>query len=124
MRIATSRRFTGRMPSSGMLHRVTLVRTDVTEERSAAIIRVTRIGELRTTLAITSNRSKLREMLCEKGIVRMEYYSILVTLMMEALHSSETSVLIIIVFSRPTSLHPVSQLKRKLVSVPPTHRLR
>jgi hypothetical protein len=43
------------MPSSGMLHRVPFVRTDVSEELSASIIRVTRIGELRT-LAVTSNR--------------------------------------------------------------------
>jgi hypothetical protein len=34
---------------------VTLVRTDVSEERSTSIIRVTRIGELGKTLAVTSN---------------------------------------------------------------------
>jgi hypothetical protein len=39
-----------------MLRRVALVRTDVSEELSASIIRVTRIGELETTLAVTSNR--------------------------------------------------------------------
>jgi hypothetical protein len=50
-----------------MLRRVTLVRTDVSEELSAPFIRVTRIGELGRT--------------------------ILVTLMKEALRSSETSVL-------------------------------
>jgi hypothetical protein len=44
------------MASSGMLRRVALARTDVSEERSASFIRVTRIGELGTTLAITSNR--------------------------------------------------------------------
>jgi hypothetical protein len=32
---------------------MTLVRTDVPEELSASIIRVTRIGELGTTLAVT-----------------------------------------------------------------------
>jgi hypothetical protein len=43
------------MASSGMLHRVALVRTDVSEEISASFIRVTRIGELGTMLAVTSN---------------------------------------------------------------------
>jgi hypothetical protein len=38
-----------------MLHHVALVRTDVLKELSAAFIRVTRIGELGTTLAVTSN---------------------------------------------------------------------
>jgi hypothetical protein len=48
------------MPTSGMLRRVTLVRTDVSEERSASITRVTRIGDLGTTLALTNNRRTLR----------------------------------------------------------------
>jgi hypothetical protein len=39
-----------------MLRRVTLVRTDGSEELSASFIRVRRIGELGTTLAVTSNR--------------------------------------------------------------------
>jgi hypothetical protein len=42
------------MASSGMLRRVTLVRTDVSEEPRTSIIRVTRIGELGKTLAETS----------------------------------------------------------------------
>jgi hypothetical protein len=48
------------MASSGMLRRVAVVRTDVSEELSASIIRVTRISELGTTLAVTSNRRRLR----------------------------------------------------------------
>jgi hypothetical protein len=44
------------MPSSGMLRHVAPVITEVSEELSTSIIRVTRIGELGTTLAITSNR--------------------------------------------------------------------
>jgi DNA-binding TFAR19-related protein (PDSD5 family) len=43
-----------------MLRRVALVRTDVSEELSASFIRMTRIGELGTTLAVTSNRRILR----------------------------------------------------------------
>jgi hypothetical protein len=38
-----------------MLRRVAPVSTDVSEELSASIIRVTRVGELGTTLAVTSN---------------------------------------------------------------------
>jgi hypothetical protein len=48
------------MVSSGMLRRVTLVRTDVSEELSASIIMMTRIVELGTTLAVTSNRRTLQ----------------------------------------------------------------
>jgi hypothetical protein len=47
------------MASSGLLRRVVLVRTDVSEELSASFVRVTRIGELGTTLAVTSNRQTL-----------------------------------------------------------------
>jgi hypothetical protein len=35
---------------------VDLVKTDVSEELSASLIRMTRISELGTTLAVTSNR--------------------------------------------------------------------
>jgi hypothetical protein len=52
-----SRRWLWRLPSSGVLRHVALVRTDVSEELSASIIRVTRIGELATTLAVTSTWS-------------------------------------------------------------------
>jgi hypothetical protein len=63
------------MAFSGMLRRVTLVRTDVSEELSASFIRVTRIRELRKTLAVTRNPRKLRRNANE------------------AISSSETSVL-------------------------------
>jgi hypothetical protein len=49
------------MASSGLIHRVALVRTDVSEELSASIMRMTRIGELGTTLAVSSNRHTLRK---------------------------------------------------------------
>jgi hypothetical protein len=49
------------MPSSEMLRRVTLVRTNVLEERIASIIMATRIGDPRT-LAVTKNiRMDLRD---------------------------------------------------------------
>jgi hypothetical protein len=43
-----------------MLRRVALVRTDVSEELSPSFIKVTRIGELGTTLAVTGNQRTLR----------------------------------------------------------------
>jgi hypothetical protein len=49
------------MVSSGLLRRLALVRTDVSEEPSASFIRVTKIGELGTTQAATSNRRTLRK---------------------------------------------------------------
>jgi hypothetical protein len=92
------------MVSSGMLRRVALVRSDVSEELSASIIRVTRTGELGTMLAVTSNRRMLRrntklvflrsvrQLLVAACVVPSS--PILVTLMKEAPGSSETSVLI------------------------------
>jgi hypothetical protein len=43
------------MPSSGMSRCVALVRTDILEERVASVMRVARIGELGTKVALTSN---------------------------------------------------------------------
>jgi hypothetical protein len=67
--------------SSGMLCRVDLVRTDVFEELSASFIRVTRICELGTKLAVTIN------LLVTASVVPSS--SILVTMMKEALSSCE-----------------------------------
>jgi hypothetical protein len=79
-----------------MLRRVALVRTDVSVERSASIIRVTRIDEL-GILAATSNGYTLRYAFLRsvrRLIVTVTFLAkqILVTLM-KALSSSETSVL-------------------------------
>jgi hypothetical protein len=84
------------MPSSGMLPRVALVRTDVSKELNASFIRVTRIGELGTTLDVTSNRriffaACVRRLLVAASVVPSS--PILGILMKEALSSSETSVL-------------------------------
>jgi hypothetical protein len=86
------------MVSSGMLRRVALVITDVSEEASASFIRVTRIGELGTTQAETSNRRTLRVFLrsVRRLLVRASLVPsspILVTLMKRALSSSEMPVL-------------------------------
>jgi hypothetical protein len=43
-----------------MLGRVVLVRADLSEELISSFIKVTRIGELGTMLAVNSNRRKLR----------------------------------------------------------------
>jgi hypothetical protein len=77
------------MVSSGMVQRVALVRTDASEKLSASFIRVTRIGELETTLAVTSNR--VHWLLVTASVVPSS--PILVTLMKKALSSSEKSVL-------------------------------
>jgi hypothetical protein len=59
------------MLSSRMLRLVALVRTDVSEELSASFIRVTRIGELGTTLAVTRNRRTQRvQQLCYRVCIR------------------------------------------------------
>jgi hypothetical protein len=47
------------MASSGLLRSAALIRTDVSEELSASIIRVSRICEI-GTLAVTSYRRMLR----------------------------------------------------------------
>jgi hypothetical protein len=66
------------------------------EELNASFIRVTRIGELGTTLALTSNRRKLRKhsvgFLVTDSVVPSSS-PILVTLTKQALRSTETSVL-------------------------------
>jgi hypothetical protein len=74
-----------------MLRRVALVTSDVSEQLIAFIIRVARIGELGTTLAVTSNRRSVRRLLVTTNVVPSS--TILVTLMKEALRSSETLVL-------------------------------
>jgi hypothetical protein len=77
-----------------MLRRMSLIRTDVSEELSASFIRVTRIGELGRTLAVTNrNFVFLRSVLRLLAPASLPSLPILVTLMMEGLSSSETSVL-------------------------------
>jgi hypothetical protein len=84
------------MPSSGTLRRAAIVRTEVSEECIVSIIRVT-ISGLGTTLTLTGNRSTLLFLRSVGGLlVTANVVSsslIFVTLMMEALHSSEISVL-------------------------------
>jgi hypothetical protein len=67
-----------------MLRLAVLVRTDVSEEFSTSVIRVTRIGELGRKLAFSSNR---------RTLPNVPSSPILVTLMMETVGCSETSVL-------------------------------
>jgi hypothetical protein len=81
------------MASSEMLRLVALARTDSSEELSASFIRVIRIGELGPTLAVTSNsvfHRSMRRLIVTASVVSSS--PILVTLMKEALSSSETSV--------------------------------
>jgi hypothetical protein len=77
------------MVSSGLLRRVALVRTDVSEE-PGFFIRVTKISELGTTQAAVFLRSVCR-LLVAACVVPSS--PIFVTLMKEAPGSSKTSVL-------------------------------
>jgi hypothetical protein len=67
------------MASSGMLHRVGLVITDVSQDHSTSIIRVTRIGELGTTLTVTSNRGTRRLLQEPHGVTYKKTPFIIVT---------------------------------------------
>jgi hypothetical protein len=85
------------MSSSGMLRRVAFIRTEVSGQNIASLIRVTRIGELEITLAVTINRStlvflsSLVRLLVTANVVPSS--QILVTLMKEEIRSSEYLVL-------------------------------
>jgi hypothetical protein len=84
------------MTSSGLLRRVAFVKTDVSEELNASI-KVTRVGELGKTLAVTGNRRTLRTILstfCLPVTANVvPSLAKLVTLTMEELGSSKTPVL-------------------------------
>jgi hypothetical protein len=85
-----------RLVSSGMLCRVALVKTDVSENLRASFIRMTRIGELGTTLVVTNNRRTLAFLRSMRRLLvtaSVPSSPILVTLMKEPLRSSETSVI-------------------------------
>jgi hypothetical protein len=92
------------MPCSGKLRSMALVTNDVSEERSLSIFRVTRIGEIGTTLVVTSNRltqrrnpiwewklRRVRRLLVTANVVPTS--PIFLTLMIEMLRYSETWVL-------------------------------
>jgi hypothetical protein len=97
------------MPSFGILCRVALVRTDVSEVFIAFIIRAIRISELGLTLAVTSKRHTF--------MANAVPSSPILTLMMEALNSSETSVLTIATWrSIPEDANLDSDLRENLKS--------
>jgi hypothetical protein len=74
------------MSFSGILRRVAIVRTNVLKERISSIIRLTRIGKLGKTLAVTNERLQANANVFPN-------LPILVNLMMEAIRSSKTLVL-------------------------------
>jgi hypothetical protein len=75
--------------------RVALVRTDVSEERAASIIRVERSSEPGTTLALTCS---VLQSLDSDDVIASSL--VIFALMMEAIHFSETSIL-----TRTTQCH-------------------
>jgi hypothetical protein len=82
------------MPSSGMLRGAALVRTEVSEERITSIFMLKTISELRTTSVILATDTVLRgviHLLVTANVVPS--LQILFPMIMEAVYSSETSVL-------------------------------
>jgi hypothetical protein len=77
------------MPPSGMLRRVALVRTDVSEELSASFIRVTRIGEVRTTLALTINRRTLHVRLNPRTVLSQFLSSLSYAILTAQIHVNQ-----------------------------------
>jgi hypothetical protein len=77
-----------------VLLRVDLRRTDVSEDHSASIIRVTRIGEIGTTIEVyIAFLRSVRRLLDTANVVPSS--AILVTLKMEALRFSDSPILTI-----------------------------
>jgi hypothetical protein len=77
-----------------MGRRVAIVRTDFEEELNTSFIRVKRIAELGTTLAVTRSLAFLHSVCPLLVTARVVPSSpILVTLLKQALSSSETSVI-------------------------------
>jgi hypothetical protein len=65
------------MPTSGILRHEPLVRTDVSEEPTAYIIRVTRIGELGATLAKLATDARCEEIQSSYGLILFLLYRFL-----------------------------------------------
>jgi hypothetical protein len=110
------------MKSSGMLRRAALVRIDVSEYRSAYFIRVTRIGELGTTLAITSNRRTLRKQETDIEDLRRHILKRRYILEDGILQKSGSSVDIVTGLERMAVVRKISSFSPLLVClrVPPT----
>jgi hypothetical protein len=91
--LRVSQQWLWRVSSSGMLCHVALVKTDISEQCSTFIIRVTRICEIGTMLAVTSNWHMLHSKCQLLVTANIPSSPILVTLMMKVLHCSEMSFL-------------------------------
>jgi hypothetical protein len=61
------------MPFSGVLRHGDVVRTDVSGERGASIIRVTRIGKVGTTLIVTSKRRTLHNSVLQINKLSLQF---------------------------------------------------
>jgi hypothetical protein len=68
-----------------MLRSVALVRTDISEERIASIIRVTQIGEIETTITVSASAQAVANVVLSSPIIFV--------LLMQATGSSEALVL-------------------------------
>jgi hypothetical protein len=111
------------MASSGMLRRVALARSDVSEELSASIIRVKRIGELGTTLAVTNNRRNVYSFCVADSTKQLIYMLSIPSSLQSVIDYSNITHRTILLYKEVSEIRiPLHPKEKKSLSVGPNER--